>query len=293
MPEIQTAELEDRGVVSVTGTDAGKLLQGLITNDLDTLKPGCALFAGLLSPQGKILFDFFVVPKSNGYLIDIAKQHVATFIKRLTLYRLRADVTLEASPESQVMAGWDDTRAENSECDATVLAKSHSTKSVTFTDPRHADLGVRMLMDKSDGVSATSQSENYHAHRIGLGIPEGDKDYAFSDTYPHEALYDALHGVSFTKGCFIGQEVVSRMEHRNATKKRIVKVHGSGLLPDAGTEITAGDIVLGRLGSHADTAGLALIRVDRMKDVAKRGAVPSAQDIELQFTKPAWATYEL
>ncbi len=282
MPEFQTAELDDRGVVAVKGTDAAKLLQGLITNDLDTLEPGSALFAGLLTPQGKILFDFFLVPTDGGFLLDIAKDQVPALIKRLTLYRLRADVTIDACQDARVMARWDGTQAEQNTLDVSIMA----------TDPRHPDLGVRILLSDDNVVSATSPSTDYHTHRIGLGIPEGDKDYVFSDTYPHEALYDDLHGVSFTKGCFIGQEVVSRMEHRNATKKRIVKVRGSGPLPEAGTEIAAGDITLGRLGSSDGRVGLALIRVDRIKDVAKHGTAPSAQNIELHITKPDWATFE-
>ncbi len=283
MPKLQTAELEDRGVVNVKGADAHKLLQGLITNDLDRIEPGAALFAGLLTPQGKILFDFFVVPVEGGYLIDVAKDHVPAFIKRLMLYRLRADVTVDdVSAEVKVLASWGGPQSEQKTLD--VIA--------TVRDPRHPDLGARRLLARDNVTSTTSPSADYHAHRIQLGVPDGGHDYVFSDTYPHEASYDDLNGVSFTKGCFIGQEVVSRMEHRNATKKRIVKVVGDGSLPEAGTEISAGTISLGRLGSRDGNTGLALIRVDRMKDVTKQNTSLRADGIKLKISKPDWADFE-
>ena len=211
MPTPKTAELDDRGLVTVTGPDAAKLLQGLITNDLGALEPGHALFAGLLAPQGKILFDFFIVATDDGFLIELAKGHVADFIKRLTLYRLRAEVTIEDSSDRyRVLAIWGpDTEAVK------------DNTSLTYQDPRHADLGQRRFVARSETVETTADAAHYHCHRIALGVPEGGKDYAFSDAYPHEALFDQLAGVSFTKGCFIGQEVVSRMEHRNATKNAL------------------------------------------------------------------------
>jgi len=283
MPEFQTAELEDRGVLSVTGADAYKLLQGLITNDLDRIEPGNALFAGLLTPQGKILFDFLVVPVADGYLIDIAQDQLSAFVKRLTLYRLRADVTLEdQSASRKVLATWGTTD------DAQYMFDSIATA----RDPRHPELGHRHIIAKDTAIATNVSKTDYHAHRIQLGIPHGGQDYIYGDAYPHEALYDDLNGVSFTKGCFIGQEVVSRMEHRNATKKRIVSVVGNGPLPEVGTEISAGAIALGRLGSTNGKAGLALIRVDRMKDVTENGDPPKAQNVALKIGKPDWASFE-
>lgn len=284
MTEFHTAGLDDRGVVAVKGADSEKFLQGLITNDLDTLKTKSALFTGLLSPQGKILFDFFVVPTDDGFSIDIAKEHVEALIKRLTLYRLRAAVAFEDKSEiANVVAVWGGTLAETAGTEARI----------SFPDPRHSGLGLRLLFDPNDSTSATSPSLAYHEHRIGLGIPEGGRDYVFADTYPHEALYNDLHGISFSKGCFIGQEVVSRMEHRKATKKRIVMVESDRTLPKPGTDITAGDISLGRLGSSANTKGLALIRIDRLKDVAKQDSIPIADGVALEISKPNWATYEI
>ena len=278
MAKFRTAELDDRGVVRVGGADTHKFLQSLITNDMDTIEPGKALFAGLLTPQGKILFDFFVTPVSDGYLIDIAQEQTAAFLKRLKLYRLRADITLEdQSTTHKVLASWGTT---------------DNVQVAAVRDPRHSGLGYRHVITQEQAIATDASKADYHAHRIQLGIPEGGQDYIFADTYPHEALYDILHGVSFTKGCFIGQEVVSRMEHRNATKKRIVAVTGNGPLPEPGTEISAGTIVLGRLGSSNGKNGLALIRVDRLKDVAKNETPPKAQAVTLRIKKTDWVNFE-
>lgn len=282
MPEVQFAVLGDRGVVHVGGGDAHKFLQGLITSDLDMLDAGGGLFAGLLTPQGKILFDFFITRDQDGYLIDVTADMVAGLIKRLTMYRLRADVTLrDMTDTSKVYGVWGDALA------------STQLEGHAFSDPRHPDLGQRVIANPIAAAMISSDHAAYHAHRISLGIPEGGKDYPFGDTYPHEALYDGLHGVSFTKGCFIGQEVVSRMEHRKATKKRIVQVQGAETLPATGTEIKAGPITLGQLGSTNQDRGLALIRIDRLKDVARSGDRAHAAGIAVKFSKPSWAPFDL
>lgn len=276
------AELPDRGVIEVSGPDARPFLQNLITNDLDATESGAAVFAGLLSPQGKILADFFVVEDQDRFLLETARQHIPALLKRLTLYRLRANVNIEdQSNQHRVLAVWNATANDNVE------------SGIAYVDPRLPDLGYRIIAGKQDSEADTGPDAAYHAHRIGLGVPEGGTDYVYGDTYPHEALYDDLHGVSFSKGCFVGQEVVSRMEHRNATKKRIVKVAGDGPLPECGTNIVAGDIALGRLGSSHHASGLALIRVDRLKDVAKKQATPTAAGIATEFSKPDWAGYAM
>jgi len=300
---IQTAILHDRALVRVSGPDARKLLQGIITNDLDVIAPGKALFAGLLSPQGKILFEFFIANTEDGFLLDVADDTVSDLIKRLTMYRLRANVTMEDESRSlQVHAAWGDGVSEKIESRNILCA---------FRDPRLADMGERHIYRRNveDAIASPQQAESgaptidvvnnevnykdYHCHRIALGIPEGGKDYKFSNSYPHEALYDHIQGLSFTKGCFIGQEVVSRMQHRNATKKRIVQVTANQTLPESGTEITAGPISLGVLGSSCGQAGLALIRTDRLAEVGNKDLTPTAEGVAVKFTKPDWATFDL
>jgi folate-binding protein YgfZ len=134
---------------------------------------------------------------------------------------------------------------------------------------------------------------NYHAFRIGLGVPEGGKDYAFGDAFPHEALFDQLHGVDFAKGCFVGQEVVSRMEHRGTARKRVVPVEGAGPLPAPGTSIEAAGAAIGTLGSVAGRSGLALIRLDRAEDALARGESLAAGGVAIAIRRPDFARFTM
>ena len=213
--EIKQVVLPDRGIVAVNGSDATKLLQGLVTNDVALLDTQPAIYAGLLSPQGKILFDFIVVKTPDGALIDVAKDQAAALVKRLTMYKLRAAVTItDVSADHTVVAAFG--------------PDAQFGQGIVYSDPRLPDLGLRAIVETKDAVAVNSEASAYHAFRIGLGVPEGGRDYAFGDAFPHEALFDQLHGVSFTKGCYVGQEIVSRMEHRGTARKRIVPVDADG-----------------------------------------------------------------
>lgn len=282
MTVLTSSLLTDRGAVSVTGPDAAKLLQGLVTNDIAGAKAGAAVFAGLLSPQGKIQFDFFVVPQADGFLIDVARDKAADLAKRLTLYRLRSAVEIKLQDELIVGAIWG--------------GEVPSEVATTFRDPRLPELGWRTLSQADASLDAAGLAKGehaYHAHRIALGVPEGGRDYPWGDAFPHEALFDQLHGVSFTKGCYVGQEIVSRMQHRGTARKRIVKIEGETQLPVTAAPITAGDVEIGTLGSTNDCAGLALVRLDRAAEFKAKGIPLMAGAVPLKLSKPAFATFEL
>lgn len=282
MSTAKIALLPDRGVVAVTGEDALKFLDNVITNDMDLLDKQDAIFAGLLSPQGKILFDFIVVRDGSGFLLDVAKDQAAALVKRLSMYKLRAKVVIaDRSGDFDVLAEW---------------VEGRDLPEAAFADPRHLEMGWRRLVFRSEAVrGATSMLvsrdrpfDDYSAHRIALGVPEGGKDYGFGEAFPHEALFDQLHGVSFTKGCYVGQEIVARMEHRGTARKRIVRISGVGALPVASTEVLAGEVVIGEMGSSAGSNGLALLRLDRVNEFAAKGVgltcggvgvVPNADDV--------------
>lgn len=280
MTTAKIALLDDRGVVSVAGPDAEKLLQGVITNDMGQLAMQPALHSGLLTPQGKILFDFIVVKQDNGFLLDIAREKAAELVKRLALYRLRAKVEIaDVSGDHAVMALW---QSPGQPPTGSGLG--------SYVDPRLADLGSRVIVPHDRTPAATASATDFHAHRIALGVPEGGKDYAFGDAFPHEALFDRLHGVSFDKGCYVGQEVVSRMEHRGTARKRVVPVvSASASLPSTGTEITAGDQLIGTLGSTAAQRGLALLRLDRAAELKAKGADLMAGPVKVEIALPTWA----
>lgn len=290
MTKPKIALLPDRGVVTVTGEDAHKFLHNLITNDLDLIDRQPALHAGLLSPQGKILFEFFVVRTPEGFCLEIARNKAAELAERLKMYRLRSQVEVkDASADYTVAAIWGGPYAPRGE----------GNPPVWFADPRLADLGYRELTTLGSdwalgGEECDSATQDeYHAHRIALGVPEGGKDYAFGDAFPHEALFDQLHGVSFEKGCYVGQEVVSRMQNRGTARRRIVPVVADGALPDTGAEITAAGVDIGTLGSTAGNRGLAPIRIDRAADFKEKGVELFAGDVPVRIDLPAWATFTL
>jgi len=283
---LKVAPLEDRSIVRVGGPDAQHLLQGLVTQDLDLLDRQTAVYAGLLSPQGKILFDFFVVRAGEGLLLDVASPKSAELIKRLTLYRLRAKVTFAVADELAVLAVWGEG----------VLPAA--PEAVIYPDPRLAALGWRVILpvarvaDWTNPGVAPDMIEAWHAHRIALGVPEGGRDFPFGDTFPHEADMDQLAGVSFSKGCYVGQEVVSRMQHRGTARKRFVQVTGLGTLT-SGTAIVAGTASIGSIASVDGTRGLALLRLDRAAEAKAKGEALRAGDVAIEVVKPAWATFDL
>ncbi len=282
MGQCHASLLPSRAVLRIGGADARKFLQGLVTNDIDKAQGGAAVHAGLLSPQGKILFDFFVVPDGDGFLIDVAEDKAAELMQRLGFYRLRAAVEIAAAPSLAVAAAWGG-------------SPRAPAGTIAYADPRLPELGSRLLVPK--GTSAAdlgcepSGEADYHALRIGLGVPEGGRDYAFGDAFPHEALFDQLNGVDFAKGCYVGQEVVSRMEHRGTARKRIVPIQGVSALPPPGTSIEAADVPIGTLGSVSGTAGLALIRLDRAEEALAQAKTLTTGGVNIVLRRPAFARF--
>ncbi len=284
MTSLKVAPLIDRGVVRVSGPDAARLLQGLITADLARIERQPAVFAGLLTPQGKILFDFLIVRPDQDFLLETRREKAADLAKRLTFYKLRADVAIaDASGDCSVAAFWGD------------AVPTIEPPAVIYQDPRHAELGWRAIQPASRAWSGTGGATlageaEYHAHRVALGVPEGGRDYALGDAFPHEALFDQLGGVSFEKGCYVGQEVVSRMEHRSTARKRVVPVVGSEPL-QPGAEVKAGEAVIGTIGSVAGTRGLALLRLDRVGEAQGKGQPVTAGGVPVTVEVPSWARF--
>jgi len=282
MTTIKVAPLNDRGVVRVAGADSAKLLQGLITADMDRLEKQSAIFGGLLTPQGKILFDFFVVRAEEGYLLETCREKAADLIKRLTFYKLRANVTItDVSEDHSVAALWGG------------AAPEVAPPVIVYQDPRLAELGWRAIAPQSfdwSTVGSIVAPETYHAHRIAHGVPEGGRDYAFGDTFPHDALFDQMDGVSFQKGCYVGQEVVSRVQHRSTARKRVVPLDGSEPL-QPGAEVKAGEAVIGSVGSVAGHRGLALLRIDRVGEALDKGHPITAGGVPVTVNLPSWARF--
>ncbi len=276
--------LDDRSVLEIAGEDRASFLQGLLTNDVDGLTEGEGCFAGLLSPQGKILFDFFIVSAGDSFLVDCPSELAAALAKRLALYRLRARVTIgSVSDRWGVAAVWGEGAPE--------WAKAHAP--VSYPDPRLSSLGFRLLVLGSHQPQFSASLGDYEAMRIALAIPEGGKDYAYGDAFPHEACFDLLDGVNFKKGCYVGQEVVSRMQHRGTARTRVLAVSAKQQLPQGGADILADGSAAGRLGSVASERGVALARLDRVKEALAKGHAFTAHGVPVELAAPAWANYSL
>lgn len=279
---MKSAFLPDRSVVKVAGEDARNFLNGLITTDIDRLKPGLGRFGALLTPQGKIIVDFLIteVPAGHGggFLIDCPKALADTLATKLKFYKLRAKVTVE-NLDLGVLAAWDGEPAAHPD--------------LAFADPRNDALGYRILIpeDLKQKLSELIGAElvyaaEYEAHRIALGVPRGGLDFMYSDAFPHETNMDRLAGVDFDKGCYVGQEVVSRMQHRGTARTRSVKVLLDGPSPEIGATILAGDKPVGTIGSTAGGKGIALVRIDRVADALDAGQALTAGGLALTLAEP-------
>ena len=281
---MKAAFLTDRGVVKVGGDDARGFLNGLVTTDVGRLQPGLARFGALLTPQGKIISDFLMTQatagQGGGFLFDAPKTLAQALADRLGFYKLRAKVTVEnLSDGLGVLAVWDGEPAMKPD--------------LTFADPRDARMGWRILVpaDLAEKAAKAIGAEMvdagaYEAHRIACGVPRGGLDFAYGDAFPHETNMDRLHGIDFDKGCYIGQEVVSRMEHRGTARTRTVRVIVDQSVPEPGTSVMAGDKTIGTMGSAANGRGLALLRIDRASDALDAGLSFAAGGIPIALVAP-------
>ena len=268
------AYLSDRGVVRVEGEDAPHFLQGLVTNDVLALAADQARYAALLTPQGKILFDFLVVraPGEAGaaFLLDCAAAQAGDLVKRLGFYKLRAKVAIvDESADRGVVAFW---RGE----------PENGPGGVFYVDPRASGLGGRAILPRAKAVAVgEADVAQYEALRIGLGVPEGGVDFAYGDAFPHDADMDLLNGLDFEKGCYVGQEVVTRMRRRGEARKRVARVTLDGPAPAPGAAVTDGELPVGVLGSSSGRRALALLRLDRVEQAKAAGRRLSAGGVAL------------
>lgn len=257
--------LKDRAIIALSGADTRTFLQGLVSNDVDTVVPGRPAYAALLTPQGKILFDFLIVDDGAGsLLLDCPAPTHEALIQRLALYRLRAKVEIKPRDDLAVFASWDGARLPG----------------ISFDDPRLPALGRRSIAPMADG------SDGYLAHRLALGVPEGP-DFGSDKTFALDAGLDELHAVAFDKGCYVGQELTARMKHRGTARKRILLVESTDKFAlTQGADLHADGHSIGEIVSVYDSKGFALVRLDRLEDA---GTAPiDAAGVIVRMTKPDW-----
>jgi len=287
---MQAALLPDRGVVKVVGDNARKFLNGLVTCDMAKVTPGAARFAALLTPQGKIIADFIAAEApaedGGGFFLDCPRALAPALVEKLNFYKLRAKVICEDLSEMLgVMAVWD--------------GSGETEYGLCYGDPRLQALGSRVILpphlaaEAAADLGATlTDAEAYETHRIALGVPRGGLDFVYGSTFPHEADMDQLAGVDFDKGCYVGQEVVSRVQHRATARSRVVPVAYDGPAPVGGVPVVAGEREIGMFGSAAHGHGLALLRLDRVADALAAGTPISAGGVTIRPQKPDWARFE-
>ena len=289
---MKAALLPERGVVKVAGEDARKFLNGLLTADLAKVTPQRAAYAALLTPQGKIMVDMIVTEApaedGGGFFLDAPRALCPNLVERLNFYKLRAKVIAEdLSDVLGVMAVWDST--------------GETEYGLCYSDPRLPDLGMRCILPPHLAKDAAADlgaelvdATDYEAHRITHGAPRGGLDFYYNDAFPHEADMDQLNGVDFEKGCYVGQEVVSRVEHRGIARKRVVPVAFEDFAAEVGVAVKAGDMDIGVMGTsvRGSGRGLAMLRLDRMADALAAGTPLMSGGMVLRPVKPSWARFD-
>lgn len=282
--------LADRGVVKVAGEPARTFLNGLLTTDIAGMTPDTPRYAALLTPQGKIIADFIVAqtPTAEGgdFFLDCPRALAALLVEKLNFYKLRAKIMVEDLSEALgMMAVWD--------------GAGDTEYGLVYPDPRLAALGQRLMLPPHLAEAAAADlgatlvdASEYESHRIALGVPRGGLDFIYGETFPHDADLDQLHGVDFRKGCFVGQEVVSRVEHRGTARNRIVPIVFENFAAEAGSPVMAGEKSVGTMGSSSGKNGLAMLRLDRVEDALASGATLTAGGIPLKLDASAFAKFK-
>jgi folate-binding protein YgfZ len=274
-----TAFLPNRGVVEITGEDRVSFLQGLVSNDVASAGPGRAVWAALLTPQGKWIADFFILAEDGRLLLDCAREAAPALAQRLSRFRLRAKVALrDASAEFAVHACWG--------------GAAPQAGALAAPDPRLAEAGWRVLAsaplrgDAPAPLACDATAEDYDRHRLLLGLPDGAPDLQPESSVLLEAGFDELQGVSWSKGCYMGQELTARTKYRGLLKRRLFPVSVEGPMPAPGTPVTREGAEIGEMRSGRDGLGLALLRIE----AAERGGPMACGEAVLTPRIPAWMT---
>src|SRR6185295_12599355 len=273
---VHASILDDRSVIAVGGTEPRAFLQGLVSNDMEDCRPGQGIYAALLTPQGKILFEFFITEGGERFLIDCATARASDLLKRLTFYRLRAKIDLALAPDLAVAASWGGDLPTKNDL-------------VTFPDPRSPALGIRGIGKRADLERALHGIEpaSYRVHQLRLGVPDS-ADLPPDTVFALDAGFEELHGVDFRKGCFVGQEVTARMKHRATARRRFMIAELAGNPPAAGTKLEAMGREVGTLATGTAGRALALVRLDRVDEAREADAAITAAGEAVTLHKPAW-----
>jgi len=270
------AELTARGALEVAGDDRVAFLQALVSNDVAKADPSRAIFAALLTAQGRYLFDFFIVAIGAALYLETEAARLADLQRRLGAYKLRSSVTLaDASLRLAVAAGWGLGSLPALGLPRPGAAKPFAS-GVAYADPRLPELGLRFLVSRASGSAAIEEAgfarvaeSEYDRHRLAIGVPDGSRDLAVGKALLLESGFDELNGIDWRKGCYVGQELTARTKYRALAKKRLLPVEIDGPVPAPGTVVTIGGAEAGEIHSGLGTRALALLRLDAIAEAAK------------------------
>ena len=298
MVERSCMVLGDRAVLEIAGEDRRAFLQGLVSNDVEKVAPDRAIYAALLTAQGKYLHDFFIAEIGDAFLIDAEAARLADLKRRLGLYRLRAKVTLGENGDRYIVAAAFGSDALNLlDLPAEPGAAVPFAGGIAYVDPRLPELGARLLLRRGAGLAPLQSAgfriddgTEYDRLRLSLGIPDGSRDLAVEKAILLESGFEELNGIDWQKGCYIGQELTARTKYRALIKKRLMPVVIDGPLPAPGTLVMLGDQEAGEMRSGRDGLGLALLRLEAVAE-ASAGKPLTAGTATLVPRKPGWANF--
>jgi folate-binding protein YgfZ len=281
---------ESHGVISVEGEEARSFLQGLVSNDVMKISPSCAIYAALLTPQGRYLHDFFIATgPGEVFWIECEAARRQDLMRRLMIYRLRAKVRIaDVSENLAVLRLFGAGVLERLNLSAEPGAARQEAEGVVFVDPRRAELGAHAILPQATAKSLTSALglvpgtvENYDRLRLSLGIPNGSRDLEVDKSLPMESGFDELNAIDWQKGCYVGQELTARMKYRALVKKRLLPVVIEGPAPEPGTPVLLGDAEAGIMRTALDGYGLALLRLDKVEEAGDQPLTAGAAKIRL------------
>jgi folate-binding protein YgfZ len=296
MSDLKQINLTDRGVIAISGPETRSFLQGIVTNDVEKVDSTRALYSALLTPQGKFLFDFFMVDDGDGgLLLDVKKERLAELAKRLKFYKLRAKAQItDVSDRFTVTALIGDGAGAASRLHEGAGNARRDGDTVLAIDPRLADMGVRAIhpVDTTSFAEVAAGSlTDYEIHRMALAVPDGGTDVLVDKSFILESNFEELNAVDFEKGCYVGQELTARTKFRGTIRRRLFGITADAELPPAGTPITVGKAEIGEVRSGLGDHGIALIRIDRLEEAGGDAADVMAGDVAIKPVKPSWVSF--
>ncbi len=296
MTKRRYAVIEERAILALSGDDVRAFLQGLISNDIRRLSPARALYATLLTPQGKFLHDFFIAEREGALLFDCEAARIDDLARRFAFYRLRARVEIARRDDLAILALYGEGAAEALGLDATEGAAAPFGGGIAYVDPRLAAAGARAILPAARARTeaeaagfAPSDAADYDRHRLALALPDGSRDIRIEKSILAEARIEDLNGLDLKKGCFVGQEVTARSYHRGRLRKRLFGVAIEGPAPAPGASVTFDGREAGEMRSVGLDRGLAVLRLDQVENAARANAPMTAGEARLRPFPPPWA----